>query len=78
MEMQAEMFNRMCSVTSSEMNIDELECKDTNDILSEDLELFNNQLWKDPGLGSSKRDYGVNIFHNSFDKSDNLLSKDDL
>lgn len=77
MEMQAEMFNRMCSMRSSEMNIDELECKDTNDAQSEDIELFNNQLWKDPGLSSSKRDYDINIFHN-YDKSDNLLNDSNL
>lgn len=73
--MQAEMFNHMCSVRSSEMNISELECKDSIDAQSEE-ELFNNQLWKDPGLSSSKRDYDINIFHNSYDTSDNLLLND--
>ncbi|XP_022173442.1 serine/threonine-protein phosphatase 6 regulatory subunit 3 [Myzus persicae] len=77
MEMQAEMFNRMCSVRSSEMSIeDEPECKDTNNDQSEALSLFNNQLWKDSGSGSSKRDYGVNIFNNSYEKAENSLSKD--
>lgn len=77
MEMQAEMFNRMCSVRSSEMSLDdEPECKDTNDDQSDALSLFNNQLWKDSGSGSSKRDYGVNIFNSSYDKSENLMSKD--
>lgn len=76
MEMQAEMFNRMCSVRSSEMNIDESECKDINDDQSGALGIFNNQLWKDSSLGSSKRDYGVNIFCNTYDKSDDMLSKD--
>lgn len=66
MEMQAEMFDRMCSIRSSEMSIDDMECKDTNDDQSGDLEIFTNQLWKDPG--SSKRDYGVNIFSNISDK----------
>ncbi|KAL5244738.1 hypothetical protein ACI65C_012148 [Semiaphis heraclei] len=75
MEMQAEMFNRMCSVRSSEMSLDdEPECKDTNDDQSGALSIFNNQLWKDSG--SSKRDYGVNIFNSSYDKSENLMSKD--
>ncbi|KAE9532354.1 hypothetical protein AGLY_009977 [Aphis glycines] len=74
MEMQAEMFNRMCSVRSSEMSmsIDEPESKETND--DQALGLFNNQLWKDSG--SSKRDYGVNIFNDTYDKSENLVSKD--
>ncbi|XP_050055161.1 serine/threonine-protein phosphatase 6 regulatory subunit 3 isoform X2 [Aphis gossypii] len=74
MEMQAEMFNRMCSVRSSEMSmsIDEPESKETND--DQALSLFNNQLWKDSG--SSKRDYGVNIFNDTYDKSENLVSKD--
>ncbi|XP_025414075.1 serine/threonine-protein phosphatase 6 regulatory subunit 3 isoform X2 [Sipha flava] len=75
MEMQAEMFNRMCSVRSSEMNIDSSECKDTNN-QSGALGLYNNQMWEDPDLGASKRDYGVNIFNNSYDKSSNLTSKD--
>lgn len=65
----------MCSVRSSEMNVNEPECKDT-DNQSGSLGLFNNHLWKDHGLGSSKRDYGVNIFHNTYDKSDNALSDD--
>ncbi|KAF0758565.1 serine/threonine-protein phosphatase 6 regulatory subunit 3 isoform X1 [Aphis craccivora] len=76
MEMQAEMFNRMCSVRSSEMSmsIDDPESKETNDDQSGALSLFNNQLWKDSG--SSKRDYGVNIFNDTYDKSENLVSKD--
>lgn len=78
MEVQAEMFNRMCSVRSSEINIGSSECKDTN--IEQDqsgaLGLFNNQLWEDPDLSPSKKDYGVNIFNNSYDKSDNLMSKD--
>jgi len=74
MEMQAEMFNRMCSVRSSEMSIDEPASKDANDDQSEALSLFNNQLWKDSG--SSKRDYGVNIFNDTYDKSENVVSKD--
>lgn len=76
MEMQAEMFNRMCSVRSSEINIDSSECKDTNNDQSGVLNLYNNQLWEDPDLGTSKRDYGVNIFNNSYDKSSNLTPKD--
>lgn len=74
MEVQAEMFNRMCSVRSSEINIGSPESKDTNNDQSGGL--YNNQLWEDSDLDSSKRDYGVNIFNNSYDKSDNLLSKD--
>jgi len=76
MEMQAEMFNRMCSVRSSEMSmsIDEPESKETNDDQFGALGLFNNQLWKDSG--SSKRDYGVNIFNDTYDKSESLVSKD--
>ncbi|VVC26842.1 SIT4 phosphatase-associated protein family [Cinara cedri] len=66
-ESQADMFNHMCSLRSSEMNIEEPECKDANDDLAENVELFNNQLWKDPC--SSKRDFNV-------EKSDNFLSKD--
>jgi len=77
MEMQAEMFNRMCSVRSSEMIIDdEPECKDTNDDQPGALGLFNNQLWKNSDSDSSKRDYGVNIFNSSYDKSENVVSKD--
>lgn len=64
----------MCSVRSSDMNIGEPECKDLIDDNTEDLGIFNNQLWKD--CGSSKRDYGVNIFHDTYDKSESLLSKD--
>ncbi|XP_060854654.1 serine/threonine-protein phosphatase 6 regulatory subunit 3 isoform X1 [Rhopalosiphum padi] len=74
MEMQAEMFNRMCSVRSSEMSIDEPESKDANDDQSGALGLFSNQLWKDSS--SSKRDYGVNIFNDTYDKSENVVSKD--
>ncbi|XP_025202577.1 serine/threonine-protein phosphatase 6 regulatory subunit 3 isoform X2 [Melanaphis sacchari] len=73
MEMQAEMFNRMCSVRSSEMSIDEPESKDINDDQGA-LSLFSNQLWKDSDL--SKRDYGVNIFNDTCDKSENIVSKD--
>ncbi|XP_029342351.1 serine/threonine-protein phosphatase 6 regulatory subunit 3 isoform X1 [Acyrthosiphon pisum] len=77
MEMQAEMFNRMCSVRSSEMIIDdEPECKNTNNDQPGALGLFNNQLWKDSDSDSSKLDYGVNIFNSSYDKSENLVSKD--
>ncbi|XP_026822188.1 serine/threonine-protein phosphatase 6 regulatory subunit 3 isoform X1 [Rhopalosiphum maidis] len=74
MEMQAEMFNRMCSVRSSEMSIDEPESKDANDDQSGALGLFSNQLWKDSS--SSKRDYGVNIFNDTYDKSESVVSKD--
>uniref|UniRef100_A0A2S2P3Z1 Serine/threonine-protein phosphatase 6 regulatory subunit 3 n=1 Tax=Schizaphis graminum TaxID=13262 RepID=A0A2S2P3Z1_SCHGA len=74
MEMQAEMFNRMCSVRSSEMSIDEPESKNANNDQSGALGLFSNQLWKDSG--SSKRDYGVNIFNDTYDKSENVVSKD--
>lgn len=75
-KLQAEMFNHMCSVRSSEINFEEPECKEENDE-SEALGLFHNKLWKDSGLGSSKRDYGVNIFQNTSDKSDDdLMSKD--
>lgn len=74
MEIQADMFNRMCSVRSSEMSIEEPECKDLIDDNADALGIFNSQLWKDPG--SSKRDYGVNIFHDTYDKSESLLSKD--
>lgn len=77
MEMQAEMFNRMCSVTSSDINFDKLECKDIENE-SETVGLFNNHVWENPDLGSSKRDYGVNIFQNSYDKSNNQLSNDNL
>lgn len=69
MEMQAEMFNQMCSIRSSEMNIDEPECKDENDDQSVTLGLFNNQLWKDPCLGSPIR--STNMFHNTY-KSENV------
>lgn len=68
MEMQAEMFNQMCSIKSSEMNINVSECKDENDDQLGTLELFNNQLWEDPGVGSSKTDY---MFHNTY-KSKNV------
>lgn len=75
MEMQAEMFNRMCSVRSSEITIDEPECKDTNDDQPGALGLFNNKLWKNPGddSGTSKRDYGVNIYNSAYDKSEDLV-----
>jgi len=76
MEMQAEMFNRMCSVRSSEMNIDTIESKDENDDQSQSLELFDSELWKDPILNSSKTDYAVDIFDNTYDKSDDISSKD--
>lgn len=65
------MFNHMCSIRSSEMNIEEPECKNTNDDLEENIELFNNQLWKDPG--SSEKDFSVET---SPDKLKNFLSKD--
>lgn len=70
------MFNHMCSVRSSEMNFDEPGCKEENDDESGALGLFHNKLWKDSDLGSSKRNYGVNIFQNTSDKSDDLMSKD--
>lgn len=75
MDMQAEMFNRMCSVKSSEMSIDKSECKGENDDHSQSLELFDNKLWKGPILDPSKNDYDVNIFHNTYDKSHNILSE---
>jgi len=74
-ELQAEMFDRMCSVRSSEMILDEPEYKNSNDE-SQNLESFNTQLWKDPDLGSSKRDYDIGIFHNTYDTSDDLVSKE--
>lgn len=75
--MQAVMFNRMCSVKSSEMSIDKSECKGENDDQSQSLELFDNELWKDPILDPSKNNYD-SIFHNAFNKSHHLLSEDSL
>lgn len=72
MELQAEMFNRMCLVRSSEMNSEESECKEENDNESGASATFNDQLWKDSGLDSPKSDYGANVF----DKSENLAPTD--
>jgi len=66
----------MCSVRASEINFEEPECKEENDDESGALGLFHDKLWKDSGLGSSKRDYGVNMFQNTSDKSEDLISKD--
>jgi len=65
----------MCSVKSSEMNFEEPECKEVIDE-SGALGLFHNKLWKDSSLGSSKSDYGVHIFQNTSDESDDLVSQD--
>jgi len=76
MEMQTEMFNRMCSLRSSEMNFEEPECKEENDDELGASGLFNDQLWKDSGLDSPKRDYGANVFPHVFDKSENSAQSD--
>lgn len=52
------------------MNIEKPESKDTHD-LEEIIELFNNQLWKDPG--SSERDF---IAETCPDKMGDFTSKD--
>lgn len=76
MEVQAEMFNRMCSLRTSDMIIDKSRSKDGNDDPSLSLEIFNNELWKDPVLDSSDENYDVNIYENTYDKSNDSLLKD--
>lgn len=68
------MFNRMCSVMSSEVKFKALECKNENDNQSQPLELFDNELWKDTALNSSNDD--GDIFNNTYDKLDDMLSTD--
>ncbi|XP_050539705.1 serine/threonine-protein phosphatase 6 regulatory subunit 3-B [Daktulosphaira vitifoliae] len=74
MEIQAEMFNRMCSVRSSEMTIDDIGFKDA--ILSSTFDADDNEMWKDDEDDSAKTDFNINIFQNSFNKSDDFISKE--